>query len=315
MSSLDKDWSDQFKFFANELHLNEVFGALWKQKILIILVTSLFALGSVIYSLSLTNIYKSEVLLSVDNASGNNSMNTLGGMAATLGIIGPNNDNKSLIAIKTIQSRSFLKHLLTFDNILPSLMAAKSYDVQSNKISFNPKIYNQNNKEWVGSGFKNQQSKPSYLETYPVYLNHVVISQDKSNLLTISVEHMSPFFAKEFLELIINEANELLRNKDLREATDAINFLQSEIPKASLISMKDALNELVLSQLEVQMMAKISSEYVLKVIEPAYVPEVKIRPNRAKISILGTILGGMISILLVLMHHYVLRNTDFASKF
>jgi len=308
MSSLDKDWSDQFKFYTNELHLNEVFGALWKQKILIILVTSLFALGSVIYSLSLTNIYKSEVLLSVDNASGNNSMNTFGGMAATLGIIGPNNDNKSLIAIKTIQSRSFLKHLLTFDNILPSLMAAKSYDVQSNKILFDPKIYNKNNKEWVGS-------EPSYLETYPVYLNHVVISKDKSNLLTISVEHISPFFAKEFLELIINEANELLRNKDLREATDAIEFLQSEIPKASLISMKDALNELVLSQLEVQMMAKISSEYVLKVIEPAYVPEDKIRPNRAKISILGTTLGGMLIILLVLLHHYVLRNMEFASKF
>ena len=116
------------------------------------------------------------------------------------------------------------------------------------------------------------------------------------------------------LELIINEVNELLRSKDLREANDAIAFLQSEIPKASLISMKDALNELVLSQLEVQMMAKINSEYLLKVIEPAFIPELKIRPNRAKISILGTCFGGMLTIILILLHHYFVGRVEFDSN-
>ena len=308
MGNENNSWSNQIKIYNNELDLNELFTVLWKKKILIIFVTSFFALGSVLYSLSLTNIYKSEVLLSVDKGgSNNNTMGTLGGMAVSFGIVGPNQGNKSTIAIKTIQSRSFLKHLLTFDNILPSLIAAKSYDTEKKKIIFNSEIYNENSGEWIGS-------KPTYMEIYPDYLKHIVISEDKSNLLTISIEHISPVFAKEFLELIINEVNELLRSKDLREANDAIAFLQSEIPKASLISMKDALNELVLSQLEVQMMAKINSEYLLKVIEPAFIPELKIRPNRAKISILGTCFGGMLTIILILLHHYFVGRVELDSN-
>ena len=48
-------------------------------------------------------------------------------------------DKKSVIAIETIQTRDFLRHLITIENILPSIMAAKSYNMQSNKIKFDPK--------------------------------------------------------------------------------------------------------------------------------------------------------------------------------
>mgnify|MGYP001341463311 CR=1 FL=1 len=49
---------------------------------------------------------------------------------------------------------------------------------------------------------------------------------------------------------MINEANELLRNRDLQESSAAIAFLNTEIPKASLIEMKDAINLLLQSQLQ-----------------------------------------------------------------
>ena len=39
------------------------------------------------------------------------------------------------------------------------------------------------------------------------------------------------------------------------------------------------------------------------------VPEKKSQPNRASISILGTLLGGMLSVLLVLVMHYA-RKPD-----
>ena len=91
-------------------------------------------------------------------------------------------------------------------------------------------------------------------------MEHVTIDQDKfTNIVTISVEHISPLFAKEFLDLIIRELNELLRFKD-PDSTNAIEFLTSEIPKSSLVTMKDAINQLVHSRLEMQMMAKIRSD-------------------------------------------------------
>ena len=154
------------------------------------------------------------------------------------------------------------------------------------------------------------RSKPSYLEAFccddNTYLNQVSIFRDKkSNLITISVEHISPIFAKELLELIINEANELLRNRDLQESSAAIAFLNTEIPKASLITMKDAINMLLRSQLQKQMLAKVNKEYFLKVIEPPFIPEVKSKPSRASICIVGTLLGGMLAMLWVLMRHYI----------
>ena len=293
--------------YDDEIDLKELFSVLWKAKILIIVITSFFALSSVLYALSLTNFYKSEAILSVageSNALG--ALSGMGGLASMAGITLPSSgEDKSEIAIKTIQSRAFLKHLITFENVLPSIMATKSYDFQSKKIQFDPKIYNENNGVWVRQPKKNQQSKPSYLEAHETYLKQISVNKDKiSNLITISVEHISPIFAKELLGLIINEANELLRNKDLRESSAAIAFLNNEIPKSSLITMKDAINKLVQTQLETQMLSKVNKEYILKVIEPSFIPEKKSKPKRALICILGTLLGGMLAVLWVLMRHY-----------
>jgi uncharacterized protein involved in exopolysaccharide biosynthesis len=293
--------------YDDEIDLKELFSVLWKAKILIIVITSFFALSSVLFALWLPNHYKSVVILNVaeeSNALG--ALSGMGGLASMAGITLPSSgEDKSAIAIKTIQSRAFLKHLITFENVLPSIMASKSYDFQSKKLQFDPKIYNENNGAWVRKAGKNQQSKPSYLEAYGAYLSQVSISKDEfTNLITISVEHISPIFAKEFLELIINEADELLRNRDLEESSAAIAFLNNEIPKSSLITMKDAINKLVQSQLQKQMLSKVNKEYILKVIEPPFIPEVKSKPLRPLISILGTLLGGILAITWVLMRHY-----------
>jgi uncharacterized protein involved in exopolysaccharide biosynthesis len=305
------DLSQENTTYDDEIDLEELFSVLWKAKILIIVITSFFALSSVLYALSLTNFYKSEAILSVAGESnGLGALSGMGGLASMAGITLPSSgENKSEIAIKTIQSRAFLKHLITFENVLPSIMATKSYDFQSKKIQFDPKIYNENNGVWVRKPIKNQQSQPSYLEAYATYLGQVSISENtQSNLINLSVEHISPIFAKEFSELIINEANELLRNKDLQESSAAIAFLNNEIPKSSLITMKDDINKLVQSQLEKQMLSKVNKEYILKVIEPPFIPEEKSKPSRAFISIFGTLLGGMLAITWVLMRHYTLGS-------
>ena len=68
------------------------------------------------------------------------------------------------------------------------------------------------------------------------------------------------------------------------------------------------MNQLIQSQLETQMMAKISSNYALMVIEPPFIPEEKFKPSRSLISLFGTILGLVIGILWVLRQHYFALN-------
>ena len=69
--------------------------------------------------------------------------------------------------------------------------------------------------------------------------------------------------------------------------------------------MKDAINKLLQVQLQKQMLAKVNKEYFLKVIEPPFIPEEKSKPSRALICIYGTLLGGMLAMLWVLMRHYI----------
>ena len=302
--------SHQDNFLNNSIDLIKLVNLFWRKKIQIISITSLFAVFSVFYALSLPDYYKSEsILVNAENTNQLSGLQGLSGLASIAGInIQNSRQDKSIVIFETLKSRAFVRHLIKFDNILPSLVAAKEYDSSSQKIIFDSEVYDASNKVWLAKKSNNNKkdSKPSFIEAHAAYLEHVTINQDKfTNLITISVEHISPLFAKEFLDLIIRELNELLRFKDLQDSTNAIDFLTSEIPKSSLVTMKDAINQLVHSRLEMQMMARISSDYALKIIDPAYIPEEKSRPNRASICIMITLAGGLFSVLFVLLRYFI----------
>tara|TARA_B100000925_G_C21993986_1_gene468072 strand:- start:718 stop:1647 length:930 start_codon:yes stop_codon:yes gene_type:complete len=308
---MDIEKNDSVKidsFDIDEIDLKSLFRVLWDSKVVIAFITSVFAIFSVFYSLSLNDIYKSEATLFIEGSSNDLSLGGLSGLASIAGINVPaGNVDKKQLTIETLQSRAFFKHLITFDDILPSLVAAESYDKESKKIIFNTDIYNEDEKKWIGVSEKNT-GKPTYLQAYDTYLSGISI--DDSKFLKISVEHVSPVFAKELLDLIIRETNELLRSKDLLESSQAIEFLTTEVAKSSLISMRDSINELVHSKLEMQMMAKISNEYILKTIEPPFIPELKSGPSRAMICISYTFAGGIFAVLFVFIRHYNFRLAE-----
>ena len=131
------------------------------------------------------------------------------------------------------------------------------------------------------------------------------ISQDKiTGFISINIEHISPLFAKELLELIIRESNELLRNKDMEESKQGLEYLTTQLSKTPFVEIKGSINALIEAQLETQMLAQIHQDYMLIEIEPPFIPEEKSKPSRSLICVLGTMLGGMLSVLIVLMRDY-----------
>ena len=287
----------------DEIDLRELFSVLWTAKKLIIQMTAIFAIVSVVYSLSLTNYYKSESLLIARSASGNQGLSQFSSLAAMAGVSLPSSgDDKAAQMIELIKSREFLKHLITFDDILPSIMAAKTYNIESQELLFDQKLYDSETKTW------NDQVIPSYLDAYEVYKKQMLfISQDKiTGFITINIEHVSPLFAKEILELIIRESNELLRKKDMEESKQGLEYLASELSKTPFLDIKESINALIEAQLETQMLAQIHQDYILIEIEPPFIPEKKSKPSRALICIFGTFLGGILSVLVVLFRNYFL---------
>jgi LPS O-antigen subunit length determinant protein (WzzB/FepE family) len=74
-------------YHEDEIDLIEVFKVLWKEKLLIILFTTIFAISSVLYALSLPNKYTSTSLLA--SANQNNSLSSkLGSYSSLAGLAG-----------------------------------------------------------------------------------------------------------------------------------------------------------------------------------------------------------------------------------
>ena len=306
MIELDKKNFNDPHLDDDEINLRELINVLWTAKKGIILITAIFALGSVAYSLSLTNYYKSESLLIARSAAETQGLSGLGGLAAMAGVnLSSSGESKAAQTIELIKSRKFVKHLIKFDDILPSIMAAKSYDAATQELLFDQNLYDSETKTWKRKPNKNGLIAPSYLEVHQKYAGMMSISQDtRTGFISISTEHISPLFAKELLELIIRESNELLRKKDMEESKQGLEYLTSELSKTPFIEIKESINRLIETLLETKMLAQINQDYILIKIEPPFIPEKKSKPIRSLICIIGTMLGGILSVLLVLIRHY-----------
>jgi uncharacterized protein involved in exopolysaccharide biosynthesis len=307
-----KNMQENELYFDDEIDLKELFNVLWTAKKLIIQITAIFAIGSVVFSLSLNNYYKSESLFLARSASENQGLSKYSGLAAMAGISLPSSgEDKAAQTIELIKSRKFVKHLLTFENILPSILAAKSYNNSTQELLFNQKLYESETKTWKNKPKNNRTMIPSYLEAHKKYIGMLSIAQNKkTGFISISIEHLSPVFAKDFLELIIRESNELLRKKDMEESKQGLEYLTSELSKTPFVEIKGSINALIEVQLETQMLAQINQDYILIEIEPPFIPEQKSKPSRTLICVLGTMLGGMLSVLIVLIRHYFFVEED-----
>ncbi len=293
----------------DEVDLMDIISILWQGKKLIASFTLFAAIISVVVSLMLTSMYRSESVLQVRDSQDSLNLSQFSGLASMAGLSLPGGGGDSSVEIiATIKSREFVKHLITFDEVLPSLTAAKSYDPKSGILSFNKNIYDTESKRWIQNP-NSPNSKPSYIDAHRIFIGMMSISKDmKTGLISISIEHISPIFAKDLLDLVIKEANNLMRQKDITFSERALIYLNKELSKTLISPVKDSINTLIEGQLETKMMANIHDEYTLVKIEPPFIPENRFFPVRSIISILGTLFGIFLGVFLVLTKHYTQKR-------
>ena len=297
----------------DNLDLSEILIILWRKKFLIFLFVAVFGSIFTFYSLSLPNIYKSSAVVigTSDSSSSSNAMNQYSGIAAMAGISLPSSGSrdKTKLALEIIKSKGFLKHILSFDLILENLMAVKDYDLVKKKLIYNKDIYNPDTRKWVKGSSGSKKLKPSYLDVHKVFISNLTVNSDKATGFTyISYNHISPDFSKYFLDLIVNELNNIIRDQDIYETNNAIEYLKVQLEKYPQSDIQKSINGLIKTQLENQMLAYISEDYVLSYIDKPFVPELKSSPNRASIAILGILIGLIVGSLASLLQHTFYHN-------
>ena len=298
----EKDSSSQS--FDDEISLREIVSVLWDGKVIITSVTAFFAVASIIISLLLTNYYTSESLL-ISRDKQESGMSNLSGLASLAGVDLTAQGASINKVIDIIQSRAFVKRLITFEDVLPSIMAPESYDTSSKKLFFDSELYDESSKTWIRDAPTNGAVIPTYIEAHKEYSEMITVMKDRmTGHVTIKIEHISPVFAYDFLSLVIKEANNVYREIDFDSATRALTYLNQELSSTSQLEIKKSISNLMENQLETKMMANIHDDYVLMTLEPPFIPEMKSGPIRSLIVILSTIAGGLLSVILVLFRRY-----------
>ena len=291
-----------------DITISHFLNILWQKKLFILVLTCTFAISSVYYSLSLNNYYKSSSLLVVISESDQNNQSSLmsqySGLASMAGInLGSGGANSADIIIEQIKSRDFVKHLITFDGVLQNLIATKSYDTKSRGVLFDEGMYK--NGKWIREP-KNGNVIPSYIEAHQKFIGDTlsISKDDKSGLIKISIEHLSPYFSQSFLSLIISELNKLNGEYAKTESEAAIKFLLETTSETQISSLQNSINNLIEVQMKTLMLADIKEYYSIKPIDFPFLPEKKSKPSRALICITLTILGFMLSCLICITQFF-----------
>ena len=283
---------------GDEIDLRELFKALWKGKWIIIATTSIFAIGSVLYALSLPNIYKADALLAPAESSGGGSLSKMagqfGGLAALAGVnLGSAETSQAELAMQVMKSRKFVEGFINKHDLLVPLMATRGWDPSNDNLIIDEEVYNDDKNKWIRKEQGLRGVIPSAQEAYDVFNREVFnISKNKdSGLYRISVRHYSPYIAQQWVTWLIEDINQVMRERTISEASKNLDYLEKQLRKTSVTDMQSMFYKLIEEQTKNLMLAEVQDEFIFKIIDPANKPELKDSPKRALICLIGILLG------------------------
>jgi uncharacterized protein involved in exopolysaccharide biosynthesis len=261
----------------SELDLFELWNRVWRRRWLVIAITGVFAVASVAYALLATPTYKSEVVIvevREDSLGGAATLaNQLGGLASIVGVnlsgLGGDNNGKAVLDSRHL-TEEFIRRYVPIETII-------------------------------------KQAGPRRTMWYAVknFRDSVLtIREDvRANKIIVGIEWEDPGVAARYANEYVALANELVRNRTLAEATRNINYLNQQIEKTTVLELRRVMYNLIETETKRLMLANSRTEYAFTVVDPAVTPELRASPQRARLVITFTFIGGVLGSLLALLLH------------
>ena len=296
----------------NDIHLTELWDAIWTQRLRIVGVTCVVAAASVAYSLSLPNVYEATALLAPAKESGQGGMmlnSRLGGLASLAGFdLGLDSDNGVSTAVKVMASRKFGTTLIKKYNFLPDLMAVKSWDEKTRTIKYDPMTYDVASQSYIIPEESDEETV--MWSAFKRFSGQLRIEYEVAEgFVSVTASHQSPEVAKKWVDIVVAEVNETMRLKVVEEAQKSLDYLNEKIQSIVLADMKTIFYQLVEEQTKTIMLAEVRDEYVFTTIDPAVISRERSSPNRTMICIVSTMLGGLLVSIWVILQYLAKKST------
>jgi len=241
-----------------------------------------FTGASIALALLMTPVYRAEAIITaVDTDRTGRSASALlgqfGGLAGLAGINLGAASGASNRALGVLQSRALVEEFIQRNALLPVLYAETP-------------------------------EPPTLWRAVEDFMRLYSVQRDiETGLITVRVEWTDATRAADWANALVRLANELLRQHDLADAERNIVYLNEQIEHTNVVGLQQVAYNLIETEMNTLMLANARQEYAFSVIDPAVVPELRHRPRRKQLVVLGTLLGGIVGLFMIGARRF-LRN-------
>ncbi len=271
--SLEKDEIDIFELIRTLLKA-------WKTIVCITLVCTALA---AVYALNTPDVFKAETLLAPaqeEKAVASSALSQFGGLAAMAGISIPSSSNIERV-LATIKTREFLKQFISKRKLLPIIF---------------DELWDETSNSWKLAA--NQEELKTEDGIAPLQ-GAIKLDKRNSGLINLSISWKDPKVASLWVNDLVKQLNEQLRQQAIADSRKRIGYLQQELSKTTLQDMRAILYNLLESEKQKAMLANVNEDFALKVIDPAVTPKFREKPNRRSIVALGGVCGAVVGVIVV----------------
>jgi uncharacterized protein involved in exopolysaccharide biosynthesis len=274
----------------------------------IISIALLISAFSFIISLTLEDYYVSSARLTVSedmhDSSGGGASGGLLGSISGFGVGSPLNQ-KILQVQEIINSRDFFRTILSTPGLYDLIVHSEDIDNIENYLTL------MRSSSELKEGSELAAPLPmdgKFFQAHSIFMKNFNFKMDlDSEYYSISYKHNSPLIAKDLLDLIISEVNRGEREEVLQEADLALSYLSEELNKATNTQVRGSVSRLIEMQLKTKMIANMSDNYIIKVIDAPFAPAGKTGPLRLFIVFI-TLLVSLFLLIPIYVFKYAREN-------
>ncbi|MDA9932391.1 hypothetical protein N9C24_02050 [Gammaproteobacteria bacterium] len=264
----------------------------------IILINFFIVIFAVFFSLSLKNIYQSEIKLILKQ----DIQSPISGIRMALPInIGSSSGYEINLIRSILSSRDFFKILYEDDSFIALIDAIHRYDEKTKKIVFDSEKINKNG-DWIV--LNGSSLKPSFEKSYKSFKGYFSSSVDQSSgIVNLNFEHVSPYESKILLEKIYLDLNAYLKDLKLHEIERKINFLNKSYSEAAIQDIKKNISSLLQNEIESKAIL-LSRENIYFDLIDSSSKGIRVAPKRSLIVLLISTICFVLSILFYLIRYF-----------
>jgi uncharacterized protein involved in exopolysaccharide biosynthesis len=270
-----------------EITLRDLFRILRVRGLLIATVSLLFALGAGIAAFVSPKWYEASIVLSPVATSASSALGSsgsaLGGLAALAGI-SVAGDSKKSESVAMLQSEALTERYIEKNGLLQV-------------------IYRD---DWDGlkQAWRNPDKHPTLWKANLYFKKSLrTVSTDlKTGIITLTIKWKDPALAADWANGLVNMTNEVMRNKAIAESEKNMEYLTAEASKTNMVEARQAIYTILQGEINKSMLARGSSEYAFKIIDPARIAEKQSSPIKSLWIIIGLFSGAFLAIAAILIH-------------